>query len=69
MNFSGLHYTKLRKELKFPNFRSLCHFCVYFKSKGLEDGGTELVVISLSEIGLDEQNLRKVSFAGRRGDD
>lgn len=69
MNFSGLHCIKLTKELKFPNFRSLCHV-LYFKSKGLEDeGGTELVVISLSEIGLDEQNLRKVSFAGRRGDD
>lgn len=27
------------------------------------------MVISLSEVGLDEQNVRKVSFAGRRGDD
>ena len=49
-----------------PNWESNLNFLIsdhllYFKSKGLEDeGGTELVVISLSEIGLDEQNLRKV---------
>lgn len=69
MNFSGLQCTKLRKELKLPNLRSSCHV-LYFKSKGLEDeGGTELMVISLREIGLNEQNLRKVSSAGRREDD